>query len=146
MHESMDRPKYIAETRRIQDETRRRCEDLAQSLRRRPWQIGSTLASLTDAIQACLEQLRALDAPANDRSELELHFLGPIQAEVDELRAAITGIRRDLHRLRIRAAVKRLDEVGSEPDPSHRAWCVEYGLEPLAPSTRSWFSAPAPNP
>jgi hypothetical protein len=113
-------------------------------LRNRPWRIGSAVTGLASEMQACVERLKALDPPEGDRAALELHFLDPMQAEVDQGVAAISRMRRDLRQLRLRTAFRHLDEFDAPPrDLRHRDWCIEYGLEPVALSTRSWFTGPA---
>lgn len=144
----VDRAEYTRATRQIQDETERLCDDLVRHVRTRPWRIGSTFAALTTEMQGCIERLRALDPPAGDRTELERHFLGPLQAEIEPAVEAMDRLRRDLRRLRFRTAFKRLDDFdeldGPKIDPRDREWCVAYGLEPAAPSPRSWFGPTAP--
>src|SRR5262249_41813538 len=112
-----------------QTDAEQRIETAMRGAGARPWRVGGAAVAIATMMQGCVGELRALEPPVDDRGDIERHFLGPLQAQADHFAAEVEALRRDLHRLRVGAVIRRVKPLDDLPAaPVDEAWCRDYGL------------------
>jgi hypothetical protein len=94
-----------------------------------PWRWGAVATDLSQSMHRYLDRVRMLEPPAEDRLELQRHFIAPLAAEVNRFDAALPSIRKAAIHLQFRRLAHLVDMTDPNADPAHVAWRRAYGLE-----------------